>query len=484
MPRANDRDNPVVPHPRPGGRPSASLLRGASHWDRLTDELRDLVLSFVAPTLMWFLSRGSLVRAEINSLHRETCGRLWVEVLECDWQGDLRLLPPIERTSPCLLCVASRAMLERIRASGIDVPAETAQRIAVRRGWTEMLNAKHPESLAEAAALEGAVHVLKDLVDVRQVAAVTPWHVECAAEAGQLGALKWMRGRTEWPPWIADAAARSGNLDLVAWLHNASIGVWTSRTMDFAVKTGHARIVKWLAANRREGCSTAAFKHAFSAGRIDLLTFLCARYPAVYAETGDDAFGFAAHLSSLEWARNYRPHMTPETDLPTLLGAHGVAALVWLLENTDMHLTPDVLRQAIVCNAAGAVEWLVAKKGMSIAANALQVESLERSTDALAVLIRHDRRWVAILAAKVAASRSTTLAEWLHVRFPDSISQGPLDAAARCDNAVMVEFLLGLDGVVWDVERALDVAKQARARDVVGLLSARISKGRRRRGKN
>lgn len=42
--------------------------------------------------------------------------------------------------------------------------------------------------------------------------------------------------------------------------------------MDGAAGGGYLEVVRWLAANRREGCSAAAFELASAAGHLDVLT--------------------------------------------------------------------------------------------------------------------------------------------------------------------------------------------------------------------
>lgn len=50
--------------------------------------------------------------------------------------------------------------------------------------------------------------------------------------------------------------------------------------MDGAAGGGYLEVVRWLAANRREGCSTAAFEMASAGGHLDVIT-VRKRYGAV-----------------------------------------------------------------------------------------------------------------------------------------------------------------------------------------------------------
>ncbi|KAL2912082.1 hypothetical protein HK105_208434 [Polyrhizophydium stewartii] len=487
---ANNR--PMPPRPKKHrtaspGPPAADapLPRGASHWDRLPLELRDMVAAAAAPALARFLRRPPLVAAEVASLRSAEVCRLWTEALDSDWQGDLGRLPAIDGDSPVLLAVRSRRTLDRIVGRGVRVAAETVMRLAVRHGWTDLMDAEHCEVVAEAAASEGAVHVLADLVDERKAVSVTPWHAECAAEDGQLGAVEWLLARTDAPPWITDAAARSGSVDLVAWLHARGVGAWTPRTMDSAARRGRLRVVEWLADHRREGCSVDAFRWAFDNGHADVLEFLCVRFPAVLERARTTAgymFNSARHLGSLLWAKKHLPDMHVAADLSRFFDNYGAGAVAMLADTKDPTTLSDVLRWAIVHNCADAVSQLIKREQVQVEEQMVDPYWACRSTDALAVVIKHDGRWAAMLANRAAQLHGNAdLLEWLHVRFPGSVSQSVLEAAVRAGSKAATELLVGkIKDVEWDLDGVLALAKQQRNAQIEKILRSAKAERKRR----
>jgi tRNA (Thr-GGU) A37 N-methylase len=81
---------------------------------------------------------------------------------------------------------------------------------------------------------------------------------------------------------------------LLAWFHGNNRDDVTSRittqAMDYAARYGHLEVVKWLHANRREGCTVHAMDYAAQHGHLELVEWLhhnrTEGWSSGYARTG------------------------------------------------------------------------------------------------------------------------------------------------------------------------------------------------------
>ncbi|KAL2916774.1 hypothetical protein HK105_203553 [Polyrhizophydium stewartii] len=462
--------------------PAGVLLPcGASHWDRLPAELHDKVFSHTTPTLSRFIRRGTSVRAELDSISDAVREQLWREALESEWSGDLAALPRLRGNSNLPLMVSSRRMLDRMVSAGVRLPPAQLQRLAVRHGWTDLLDFQRPEILAKAAACEGHVALLAEL-DERRLATPTTWHARFAAEAGHLAAVMWLRSRmagVEWPPAVMDWAAASGCLDLVVWLHKTAACRCTADAVDRAASNGHLHVVEWLAANTAGGCSGSAFGAALANGDIAVLDVLRQRWPSVLAVLDEAALARARHVSTLAWLRKHRPDAALARLLPHLIASGAVEPVEWLVDHAGARLEPAMVQTAIEMNHAALVEWLVARKGLAVDAGMFDSPRHGANTDALAWVARHDSRWAGVMADRFAATGCEPLVEWLHVRFRRSVTQSTLEAAVRAFKHRMVEFVVDrIDGVEWDLDRARQLAMAVGDHSAVQIIDERIDKAR------
>ncbi|KAL2915077.1 hypothetical protein HK105_205401 [Polyrhizophydium stewartii] len=449
---------------------------GRSHWDRLPQELRSLVLAHTTPALRAFCrrTRRGLLPLELGSLGKPAREQIWVEVLESGWDGDLKLLPLIHNESPVFLAAASRPMFERLRAAGVQVARSTELRLAVRHGWADIIGDTNPGDIARAAACEGATDVLAGLADEGRLA-LKPWLAAEAAGEGHAGTVMWLHAHMRGPPWpttVMDAAAGSGNLDLVVWLHNNTSGGCTVQAIENAAKGGHLATIKWLAQNRSEGCNIWAFKLAANGGHVDVLEFLRRRFPSVFHSVITELFKNAQHLCVLEWLKQHWPEALKYIVARRTFTSAGAEVAKWLCSNTDYEPDSRALLSALENNNVELVDWLVRCKGVDVAADMFNSILHGSNTAALAWVIRHDGRWAGVMAERFAVSSSRSLIGWLHVRHPGSVGQGALEAAILAKREVMVRYLLNhVHGVGWDLVRARDLSIAVGESSVVALLN-------------
>nr|KAJ3416652.1 hypothetical protein HK105_001203 [Polyrhizophydium stewartii] len=423
--------------------------------------------------LDWFLSRR-LLPAEVDSLSAGAREAIWAQALCSDWPGNLKTLPRLKALGTVPLAAVSRGMFDRLVALRAPMDAGVSMRLAVRYGWADVTQLADPGTLAAAAAREGAVPVLEEMHAARALGGPggpQPHRLaELAASEGQLAAVQWLRGRTarsDWPAAAAmHAAARSGSLELVAWLLNTDGRSNAAGGIDAAAEHGHLHVVRHLADHVRGGeCNVTAFTAAFVNGHINVLEFLRARFPQVYARAGDSAFKPVGHHASLQWLHQNRPHLVTAGLLPRFIDAGDAVAVSFLVEATGASIKPKMLQSALAANHAALVDWIVTHGRFQASRSIFDPPQQHgRNTDALAVLIAHDPRLAPYLADTFAAAGNNKLVEWLMVRFPGSVTQSTLEiAAARPDRAIVALIVTRCKGVEWDLVRARNIAAQNHA---------------------
>jgi len=115
--------------------------------------------------------------------------------------------------------------------------------------------------------------------------------------------VKWLHAnRTEGCTWKAmDFAAMYGHLDVVKWLHTNRTEGCTKWAMDFAALNGHLDVVKWLHAHRSEGCTTQAMGGAAVYGHLDVVEWLHAYRREGCTRWAMDGAAVHGHLDVLKW---------------------------------------------------------------------------------------------------------------------------------------------------------------------------------------
>ncbi|KAL2915103.1 hypothetical protein HK105_205427 [Polyrhizophydium stewartii] len=296
-----------------------------SHWDRLPLELRDMVLE--AAGALTLLAAGRAV--DIARLPRSVRVRMWVDVVETEFQGDLALLapasggaslaPPVE----AFMAVRSRAMLERLQA----LPACNGEFVlfsAARNGWLDLLEGCNPRVRMQILAKSGALDLVRreacacaNAADdaseccprcgcIRLCAA----HAEMAARYGHLELLQLLHATmdpsTRWTTSVLDNAAASGHLDVVQWLHLHRSDGCSTDAMDLAAWAGRLDIVRFLHTHRSEGCTTEAMNLSAKQGNLRMVMWLHAHRTEGCTNEAFDLAARSGHERVVKWLLDHR----------------------------------------------------------------------------------------------------------------------------------------------------------------------------------
>lgn len=131
----------------------------------------------------------------------------------------------------------------------------------------------------DAAAKNNRLGVVQWLVEHANVAGVEA--LDLAAKHNHHRVVRWLHAHTAITCSTAamDAVA---SLEMVVWLHEyRSEAGCTTDAMDRAAKRGDLATVRFLHANRSEGCTVRAVVSAYANGFMEVVAWLCETYPAL-----------------------------------------------------------------------------------------------------------------------------------------------------------------------------------------------------------
>lgn len=140
---------------------------------------------------------------------------------------------------------------------------------------------------------------------------------DAAAGNGHLEVLKWLHAnRYEGCSTDAmDQAAGNGHLKVVKWLHaNVKEATCTERAMDTAATNGDLSVIKWLHANTDAGCTVRAMDRAAGYGRLKVLKWLHANRSEGCTYRAFNSAVCNGHLRIAYYLRSKLPQLTPPPD--------------------------------------------------------------------------------------------------------------------------------------------------------------------------
>ncbi|KAL2915060.1 hypothetical protein HK105_205383 [Polyrhizophydium stewartii] len=377
--------------------------------------------------------------------------QVWQDVSYADWQGDIDLLPPIDIASKSLN-IRSRSFLERCHNYFSHIQFA---RVAVRNGWTDLFDFERPGAIAEAAAIEGALDVLVDLIDVRKIAKPTIRLALVAAEKGHLAIVKFVHERMPggwWGKGVANAATHSGNLDLVVWLKEHHPECFGRGVYHRAAEENHLHIVCWLADNCDFDCATDAFDFAAIHNNFEVLQFLSERFPHVQARLGSNSLA-ASEVRVLEWLRE-RSLLRVEGIYARIAQVGNIEAYEWVKRCIGTEMTTSQLLSAYYDRQNDFVKHVHAHD-LPFDRTAAGLAAEYCNTEIMNWAISRDRGVIPMLVELSAKFGHLVLIEWWRVRHGVVFGQQEFVAAAQHGNVQVVKHMVAADSGELDLEAAL-----------------------------
>ncbi|CAK4666987.1 hypothetical protein LEN26_016969 [Aphanomyces euteiches] len=159
----------------------------------------------------------------------------------------------------------------------------------------------------DIAAFLGQMDVLVYL-EAQNLAKFSSKSLHWACYQGHLKVVEFLSPRVPVSETIAmDAAAMNGHFEIVKFLHaNRSEGC-TTKAMDQAAARGHLEIVKFLHCKRSEGCTSAAIDKAAANGHLDVVKFLHAHRTECATTSAMNLASCHGHLDVVKFLMENRP---------------------------------------------------------------------------------------------------------------------------------------------------------------------------------
>ncbi|KAL2919064.1 hypothetical protein HK105_201334 [Polyrhizophydium stewartii] len=427
----------------PRRRTSSLRPDAANEWDRMPGEVQCMILDAAGPFTKFV--NGLLVKADLQGLPRHHHERVWQDAIDADWQGSTDLLPHVDTTSRSLSM--SRVFLSRIehRLDPRDV-----SRLAIRNGWTDMLDFGRPGILAESAACEGSLTLLKELIDSRKAVRPSVGLVELAAIKGHLKVLQFFENRMpiqEWTPSVGYHAAMSGNLELLVWLKEHCPSCIDATALDGAASGNHIHVLRWLADNTAAVCDWRTFQHAAEADSLEMLELLQERFP--------DALGIprrsfvSSEVGVLEWL-NKRGLMDRGRLTRHIVKKGKIAALEWAEAHLQIEFKERDLEDGYR-NRSNSLLKHAYGRGLPFTMVSAQWAARCGNIDMMCWAISRDRNMIPMLVEASASQGITALVEWWRVHHGIVFGQTELEVAICNLCSHFVKHLLEMDDIEWDL---------------------------------
>ncbi|KAL2915058.1 hypothetical protein HK105_205381 [Polyrhizophydium stewartii] len=453
----------LPPEPAAAARPAAPLPprplerfreSATNEWDRVPAEIQNKILDAAGPFTKFV--NGLLLVAELRGMPEKQREQVWQDASYADWQGGLDLLPPIAIASKSLN-IRSRSFLQRCRNYFSHFQFA---RVAVRNGWTDLFDFERPELLAEAAAIEGALDMLVDLIDVRKIAEPKIHLAVVAAKESHLAVVKFVHERMPGGRLgkdVANAAAKSGNLDLVVWLKEHHPECFGRDAYHSAAEGNHLHIVRWLADNCDFDCDSGAFYWAAFHNNLGMLQFLSERFPHVQAQLMLNSLA-ASEVRVLEWLRE-RSLLKVEDIYVRIARAGNIEAYEWVKRCIGTKMTMSQLLGAYYARHNDFVKH-VHTHDLPFDRTAAGLAAEYCNTEIMNWAISRDRGVIAMLVEESAKFGHLVLIEWWRVRHGVVFGQQEFVEAARLGNFKIVKHMIAADNGELDLEAALAASTQ------------------------
>nr|KAJ3420593.1 hypothetical protein HK105_005497 [Polyrhizophydium stewartii] len=386
------------------GQPDVTLR---SHWDRLPAELHHWI--FAQAGLWTQLTAGRLLGAELRALCAADRMRLWRAALEDDADWAAATLPRMPGLTELAQLARSEAMCRRLAAAGVWDRLAVARAAVVGR-WMGLVSECPPALVAQAAAAEGVVDILEDLVcwqDFR--------HMRLALGSGSVACVEWLYIHV-WnlylPPMALEWAACSIGKEMIDGTGNAE-------ALAFIIQVAQPTV-------------SSPLPLSYSSPSVDyhrtLLEAGIRRSPSLVIRC-------AIKNDSLPLAKWAKSTLRSRVRLQHLYKYSG-------------YVTSDLARWVVAeLVSGGECTGVLPRRMLRIAASRSWLGVLR---DAIA----RDPKQKARIAA-VAELASVRVLEWMHEKYPGCISQATLCAAAEAGNVASVAFILGnVRGDAWDMDAA------------------------------
>ncbi|KAL2917882.1 hypothetical protein HK105_202755 [Polyrhizophydium stewartii] len=427
-----------------------------NEWDRMPAEIQNKILDAAGPFTRLVCKR--LVSAELRWLPACQREQFWQDASDADWRGHPDLFPETCVTSKTL-CM-TRAFLRRIKSR---LTADDFNRIAIRNGWVDMLDFSKPAELVRAAAVEDAVWLLEDLFDVRKVVDSTLAFYITGHAPSRVSTLEFLCKRLPQRGWHAElvsCAAHAGNLDILIWMRRKYPESLRWNVLRKAAEGNHMHVVRWLADNSTTAvCDAYTLAAAARSNNLEMVEFLAARFPQILNNADQGLEIVSSDMDVILWLDKHR--LAQHDALAMHICSMGnIAVLDWLTRRFGVRLSFPHLNRAYQGRQARLIRWLYENRLLFRKEDA-QMAVAYCNTDTLRWAVQRDHRRIPMLIEMTASHGVPQLVYWWFTRYGVVFRQRELELAIKNLNHRLVAHLLAMTGFHWDLRAACVVVDMA-----------------------
>ncbi|KAL2911457.1 hypothetical protein HK105_209069 [Polyrhizophydium stewartii] len=427
-----------------------------NEWDRMPAEIQNMILSHSSPFTKFV--NGLLLAAELRVLPQRLRDQVWQDASDTDWQGDVELLPWVSLSSPTL-SLTNRRLFERARPR---FDYEDIAAIAVRNGWDDLLDFDEAKDLGVAAACQGKLSLLEELIDVRKADICKAWLVELAAEHGHLECVEYLHRRipdAEWTQHLGRSAAKGGNLDIVIWLKEhrpACLGV---PMISGAVGQNHLHIVRWLADNTDIVVDISLLDYGGEIASFEMLQLMLECFPTLFDGQADGRRFRSSDQRVIEFLdQRNRANLSGLVNDCCREGK--IDLLDWALTHFQLSFGEFELYHAYIRDQSKLIKWAY-ERGVPFTSVSADNAAGLCNTDIIGWAIVRDRRLIPMLVSATTRRGDWRLVEWWRVRHGVVFGQRELEKAIKYRNDKLAAHLLEMDEIEWDLDAARLAADKA-----------------------
>ncbi|KAL2914093.1 hypothetical protein HK105_206351 [Polyrhizophydium stewartii] len=332
-----------------------------NEWDRMPAEIQSMILAHAGVLTLWLNGRIDHTKLNLELFKSMLC-----DVFETNWQGELIRLPFDEFEEEYFYepywRIRTRSMHARVKALRFNNLDEGLEQAAILNGWNDLLDFDKPEGIAFNAAICGSIVMLEHLVDERKAVTLDKKHVIVTAHFGHLELLKWLGGRMpdgSWSTQVMDEAAGNGHIDCVKWLHANRTEGCKTRAMDGAAFEGRLDVVKFLHTNRTEGCTTIAMDYAAKNGHLAVVEFLHSNRTEGCTKIAMQQAALFGHADVVEFLHKNRSEGNVAEAVEIAVEWNYLAVIQRIHSLAPELITPEVVDKAVKSGRFPLLDWII-----------------------------------------------------------------------------------------------------------------------------
>ncbi|KAL2915639.1 hypothetical protein HK105_204824 [Polyrhizophydium stewartii] len=402
-----------------------------NEWDRMPAEIQGTILKFAG--LFTKFTTGRILAAELAELPMEQREEIWQGASDCNWRGDLGLLPGVDITSPTLRM--SRSFFGRVWRM---YPGCDNLRVAARNGWVDMFQHFKPDAWAAAAAREGRLDLLRRMIEVDKSVKAVIGYAAQAAKGDHFDIILYLHEHLrdqEWSGYVSCAAAQNGNIDVLIWLKEHRPDSFSDFSFNYAVWGNQPQVVPWLVDNTPHRPNRDVIESAAANNRLEILEYLWANFRSLF---NGARLGEASDMEVLKWLEEHGV-FSDRLVVKQIAKKGDVDTLKWALSHFELRLEERDLKEVYSYHQFELLKWAY-ESGVPFGRQSAEWAAKWSSTRVMNWAMQRDGGVKAMLVEATARHGRPSLVEWWLVRH--GVVFGPRELNQARNNGAMFRHLI------------------------------------------